>query len=67
MEVVIVCRANVWRLRYKFACSSGGANERKPHKLALAQRQRKQKNSVLTKESADILRHRKNKTMPVPF
>ena len=67
MELVVVSRANGQRLRYNFACGCYGATERKPHKSAPAQRQRKENGSVLTKKSANLLRHRKNKTMPVPL
>ena len=44
----------------------GSAIERKPHKSEPDQRQRKENGNVLPQESAELLRHRNNKTMPVP-
>ena len=49
MVVVKDFRAVGQRLRRKFACCCGGANEHKPHKASPAQRQRKENDSVLTK------------------
>ena len=67
MELVIVGTAIGKRLHWWLACGCGNANERKPHKSAPVQRQRKEKNCVLTKESVEILRHRNDKIMPVLF
>ena len=47
MERVIAGMAPERRLLFKFACGCGSANERKPHKSAPAQRQRKEDSSVL--------------------
>ena len=66
MEIVIDFRAIVQRLLGYFACGCGGAIEHQYRKSAPAQRQRKEKDCVLPKESAELLRHGKNKTMPVP-
>ena len=57
MAFVKVCRADEKCLPCWFACGCGGANERKPHKFAPEQRQRKEDGRVLTKESAIFLPH----------
>ena len=44
----------------------GGAIERKPRKSAPDQRQRKEKDSVLPKESEQLLRHGNDKILPAP-
>ena len=49
MEVVIDCLAIEKRLPCKFACGCGSTIERQYRKLAPEQRQRKEKNCVLTK------------------
>ena len=67
MAVVIDFRAVDRRLLCWFACCYGGANEHLYHKSAPDQRQRKENDSVLPKESENLLRHRKNKVMPDPI
>ena len=66
MELVRVDTAIEKRLPFKFACRCGGSTEHQSYKSELDQRQRKEKNCVLLKESAILLRHRGNKAMPVP-
>ncbi len=66
MEIVIVYRAIGQRLLYKFACGCGGSTERISHKSEPAQRQQKEKDCVLTKESETVLWHGNNRIIPDP-
>ena len=66
MELVIAGSAIEWRLHSRFACCRGGATERKTHKFAPAQRQRKEKDSVLTK-GFPIVRGRRPKDFDAPL
>ena len=66
MEIVIACSAINWRLLVYFACCCGSAIGHLYRKSAPDQRQRKEGDCVLTKESAELQGQSRSSVAPDP-